>query len=231
MQNTPDLDPRVIDALWRVVAEHGWHGVTFRRIADESGESLESLRGLGASPFALLAAHARAVDRAVLAGTVPNGGGTVRDRIFDVLMRRFDALAPHREGLLRFQADLRRDPLLALALSPGLMASMAWMLEAAEVDTAGFTGGLRVQGLVGVWLSVSRAWVNDDSADLGPTMSALDKALDQAERVARTLRLPDGDLAAPPPAEDADLPAAGEMEPPSPPEAPNPYTSIGPATP
>ena len=189
MQNTPDLHPRVIDALWRGVAEQGWDVVPFRRLADESGQSLETLRGLGASPFALLAAHARAVDRAVLAGTVPNGGGTVRDRIFDVLMRRFDALAPHRDGILRMQRDLMRDPLSALLLSPILMASMAWTLEGAGVSTAGIRGALRVQGLAGVWLSAARAWEGDESVDLGPTMAALDRALDRAERVARTLRL------------------------------------------
>ena len=183
--------PALLDAFWRVVAQHGWHGTTFARIAAESGESLSDLRGLYPTPVDLLRAHARTVDQAVLEGTVPGqtGFGSARDRVFDLLMRRLDALQPHREGILRMQRDLMRDPLSALLLSPILMASMAWTLEGAGVSTAGIAGALRVQGLVGVWLSVARAWETDESVDLGPTMAALDRALDRAEKVASTLRL------------------------------------------
>ncbi|MFC0409568.1 TetR family transcriptional regulator [Roseomonas elaeocarpi] len=203
MTDKTDADPAfldasagtaVLDALWRVVAERGWHGVTFRLIAEESGQPLDALRTRYPTPHALLAAHARAVDAAVLTGTMANQGGTARDRIFDLLMRRFDALAPHREGIVRFQRDLRQHPMLALSLSPMLMASMAWMLEGAEVDTSGLKGAMRVQGLAGVWIAASRAWADDTTVDLGPTMAALDRALDRAEQVARTLRLDDGDL-------------------------------------
>jgi hypothetical protein len=195
--------PALLDALWQVVAQHGWHGTTFARIAERSGDSLTELRGRYATPVDLLRAHARVVDQQVLEGTVPGqlGFGSARDRVFDLLMRRFDALAPHREGILRLQRDLMRDPLSALLLSPILMASMAWTLEGAGVSAAGFQGGLRVQGLAGVWLAAARAWEGDESVDLGPTMAALDRALDRAESIARTLRLtepemPDGDAGA-----------------------------------
>jgi hypothetical protein len=188
--------PALLDALWQVVAQHGWHGTTFARIAESSGESLAELRGRYATPVDLLRAHARVVDQQVLEGTVPGqmGFGSARDRVFDLLMRRFDALAPHREGILRLQRDLMRDPLSALLLSPILMASMAWTLEGAGVSTAGFQGGLRVQGLAGVWLAAARAWEGDESVDLGATMAALDRALDRAESIARTLRLTDPEM-------------------------------------
>ena len=214
MQNAPDADPRLLDAFWQVVAERGFHGVTFRLVSEGSGETLEALRGSYPNPLALLAAHARSVDRAVLADTAAAPGDPVRDRVFDVLMRRFDALAPHREGVLRLMSDVQRDPLLGLTLAPGLLASMAWMLEGAQVDTSGVAGRLRVTGLAGVWAQASRAWADDDSADLGPTMSALDKALDRAERVARTIGLDDGDMAvAPPPVEEVPPPEAAEPPP------------------
>jgi hypothetical protein len=40
--------------------------------------------------------------------------------------------------------------------------------------------------------------MNDPSEDLSATMAALDRALDRAEQIARTLRLPEGDLLARP---------------------------------
>jgi hypothetical protein len=207
--------PALFDAFWRVVAQYGWHGTTFARIAAESGEGLSDLRGRYATSVDLLRVYHRAVDQAVLEGTVPGqtGFGSARDRVFDLLMRRFDALAPHRAGVLRLQRDLTRDPLSALLLSPLLMASMAWTLEGAGVSTAGITGALRVQGLTGVWISAARAWEGDESIDLGPTMAALDRALDRAERIARTLRLTEEDPS-PGPVEGADSPPPDIVDPP-----------------
>jgi ubiquinone biosynthesis protein COQ9 len=106
-----------------------------------------------------------------------------------VLMRRVDALQPHRAGILRLVEDLKRDPLLALPLLAGMPRSMAWMLEAAGLGAGGLAGLLRAQGLAAVWLATIRAWREDATADLGPTMAALDRALDRAEQVARSLRL------------------------------------------
>jgi AcrR family transcriptional regulator len=190
---TDDPDRRLVAALWQVVARHGWHGLTMRRVAAASGLPLAEIRRRCPSPPHLLRLHGRLVDLAVLEGTVPGQGGQPRDRVFDVLMRRVDALQPHRAGILRLLREARRDPLLLPLLLAGLPGAMAWMLEAAELDSAGLDGLLRAHGLAGVWLATLRAWTRDGSADLGPTMAALDRALDQAERIARTVRLGPGD--------------------------------------
>jgi AcrR family transcriptional regulator len=202
MSELPDAP--LFDAFFRVAALHGWRGLSMRRVAEEAGVPLETLRLRYATPVDLLLAAGRAVDAEVIAGTIP-GQGSARDRLFDVLMRRFDALQKHREGVKRLVAEVPRDPLAAFALGTALLASMAWMLEAAEIDNRGATGIARVNGTVGVWTASYRAWAKDESADLGPTMAALDKAMDQAERIARTLRLPDGDLAARPDTETASI--------------------------
>lgn len=192
-QMDDDRDARLVAGFWQAVARFGWHGLTMRRVAAASGVALADIRVLAPSPLHLLRLHARLVDRAVLAGTVPSAlAGAAepeRDRVFDVLMRRIDALQPHRAGILRLVDDLAADPLLALALLAAMPGTMAWMLEAAAVDTAGFPGLLRSQGLAAVWLYTARAWTRDETADLGATMAALDRALDRAEQVARTLGL------------------------------------------
>jgi AcrR family transcriptional regulator len=175
----------ILGAFWRVLAGSGWHGLTLRAVAAEAGLPLAELRRHFATPLHILTAHQRAVDAAVLEGTVDDLGSTPRDRLFDVLMRRLDALQPDRAGVVRLLRDLPRAPLLALWFAPRNAASMAWMLEAAGLDAAGPRGLLRVQGLVGVWLAALRAWEKDESEDLSATMAALDRALDQADRAAR----------------------------------------------
>ena len=190
-----DSEGRLVAGLWRVVARHGWGGLTMRRVSAASGASLAELRRRCPTPSVLLALHGRVVDRQVLEGTVPDTGDTPRERLFDVLMRRVDALQPHRRGVLRLLDEALTDPLLALALSSGLPRSMAWMLEAAQIGTDGFAGALRANGLAAVWLYTLRAWARDNTEDLGPTMAAMDRALDRAEQTARTLGLGPADRA------------------------------------
>jgi ubiquinone biosynthesis protein COQ9 len=187
--STPAPDQAILSAFWRVLAGSGWHGLTLRAVAAEAGLPLAELCRHFASPLHILAAHQRAVDAAVLEGTVEDLSSTARDRLFDVLMRRLDALQPDRAGVVRLLRDLPRAPLLALWFAPRNAGSMAWMLEAAGLDAAGPMGLLRVQGLVGVWLAALRAWEKDESEDLSATMAALDRALDQADRVARWFRM------------------------------------------
>ena len=147
------------------------------------------------------------VDAAVLAGTVEDLTSTPRDRLFDVLMRRMDALQTDRAGVLRLLHDLPRAPLVAVFLAQRLPGAMAWMLEAAGLDAGGPSGALRAKGLGVVWLAGLRAWEKDESEDLSATMAALDRALDQADRVARMLRfapkelMPDADAEPSPDAE------------------------------
>lgn len=191
-------DDALIAALWRVIADHGWPGLTMGRLAAESGVALAELRERFPSRLDALILHGKLVDRAVLAGTIPGQGGAARDRLFDVLMRRLDAMQPNRAGILRFLQDMRRDPSLAALLGPQLSLSMRWMLDAAEI---GGTGGRRralALGLVGVWLAAVRAWAEDESEDLGTTMAALDRALDRAEQIARSIRLLPEDETPPP---------------------------------
>jgi len=193
----PD-DNALMDALWPLVAERGWNGFTFPELAERSGIGLAELRQRAPTKYHLLCLHGRLVDKIVLADAATSAGGAPRDRLFDTLMRRIDALQPHRAGLIRFGREMRRDPLLSLALTPALAASMAWMLEAARIGSSGLRGTLRVKGLSAVWLATLRGWEQDESVDLGATMAALDRALDRAERVARTLRLDPEDVPPPP---------------------------------
>lgn len=196
-ETADDTDSRLVAALWQVVAAHGWGGVTLRRIAAASGLPAATIRAEApGGPPDLLRLHERAMSSAVAAGTVPGQGGTPRDRIFDVLMRRIDAMQPHRAGILRLLEELRTRPWLALCLLMRLPPSMGRLLDAAEIESGGLYGAVRTQGLASVWLATLRAWTKDGSVDLGPTMAALDRALDRAEQIAGSLRLDPGDMTA-----------------------------------
>jgi hypothetical protein len=104
-------------------------------------------------------------------------------------MRRYEALAPHKAALSAILRHGCRHPLAALCGIPGLLHSMAWMLEAAGISTAGLAGMLRAKGLAAVHLATLRVWLRDDSPDMARTMAALDRNLKRAESLAGSLPL------------------------------------------
>lgn len=183
----PDPGPaeaRAIAALFAVAARDGWARTSMAAISVESGLSLAELREKFPCREAILDRFARETDQAVLAGTMPVAEGeTVKDRLFDMLMRRLDAFQPHREGVLAVAEGLRRDPAGALARLPVALNSMLWMLEGAGVQTHGLGRLLRAKALLAVAIYTFRAWAEDESQDMAKTMAALDRALSRAEQV------------------------------------------------
>lgn len=200
MDTAPHPDSALVEALFRVIAAHGWRGVTPGRLAEAAGIPAGDLVRRFPSRLGLLGRFGEVVAEEVARGTVPGQGGTPRDRLFDVLMRGLDALAPLRPGITRLRTEMIADPVLAAAMMPVFGRAMERMLEAAEIDAAGLKGRLRAAGLALVWLRAVDVWSKDASEELGPTMAALDRALERAEQAARSFGIVGGDLAA-----DADL--------------------------
>lgn len=166
---------RLVDAALRLAERQGWRRTGLGEIAAEAGLPLDEAYIACPSKLALLARFHRRIDRAALAGTSA-ADEPARDRLFDALMRRFDALAPHRQALRAILRDSMADPPALLGL-PALLRSMGWMLERAGVSAPGWRGRCRAKLLAGLYLSVLRVFLDDDSADLARTMAALDRRL------------------------------------------------------
>ncbi len=175
---------RVIAAAMRLAAQKPWNEVSLRDIAEMAGIDLAGLRGVFQSKVAILSAFARAADDAVLtAAPKPRPDQPARDRIFDVLMTRFDLLAPYKPALKSIMASRPAD----LELLRRLMASQAWMLHAAGVGTDGVLGFARVAGLSSVYARTIDTWLEEDDPSLGRTMAALDHRLKRGEQAMSSL--------------------------------------------
>lgn len=172
-----------------LVAEQGWRAVTLGRIAQASGLPLSALYGQYASKTDLLAAYARRIDLAMLAalgepGPAPADAAAVKDRLFEAVMARFDALNPHKVAIRVLMRELPADPVaLACFLNRGLRQGLDWMLAAADLDAGGIAGAVRRNLLGGIYLDTLRVWLKDDGADMAATMAHLDKRLEQGLRL------------------------------------------------
>jgi AcrR family transcriptional regulator len=174
---------KIVAAFLALLVERSFEEIDVAEVAATAGVSLADLRGEFASTLAILAAHMKAVDRAVLAQDLSDmAEESGRERLFDVLMRRLDALAPHRGAVRSLLRSARRNPPLALALNGMAVRSQQWMLAATGIAASGPRGMVRAQGLAMLFASVLRTWIDDDDEGQSQTMAALDRALGRGQR-------------------------------------------------
>ena len=177
-----DAREKIVDALMALAAERRFEEIAIRDICAAAKISLADFRDAFPSKGAVLAGFAKRIDRAALSAGGADLDAEKRDRLFDALMRRLDAMAPYREALREIDAWLRRDPLAALAINPSMINSMRFMLEAAGIDSEGLSGAITLQGLAFAWARVVAVWLDDSEPDLSKTMAELDRELTRGER-------------------------------------------------
>ena len=181
-RGTSDRD-KAVDALMALLAEHSFEEIGLAEVAGRAELKLSQLRAEFGSTLAIVAAHIKDVDRIVLAGgDADMSEESPRDRLFDVLMRRLEALAPYKDATRSLLRSARRNPGLAFALNALAVRSQHWMLEAAGIGAHGPKGVLRTQGAALMFARVLSVWFNDDEEGLDRTMAALDRGLASAER-------------------------------------------------
>ncbi len=176
--DTQAIDERLVAAVFEQAGLVGWGDVNLVEAAREAGLDVAAVRARFPGKTAVLLTFGRLADQAALAACPKTG--LPREKLFDLLMARFDVLQRHRAGVLSLMDALRFDPGTALMLGGATLRSMRWMLDAAGVPAGGAAGALRVPGLAAVWAYALRAWEKDDTTDMGAVMAALDRALDRA---------------------------------------------------
>jgi len=171
------------------VANVGAEHFSVRDIADDLNVSEDLLRPLFDDLYSFTASFGRFIDGVVVQDMAgEDEDEPARDRLFNVLMARFDALQPYKACVQELGQHLRRDPKLsALVVSSLLPQSMSLVLSLSHTAVDGPKKRLQVIGLTLLWLRVSTVWGNDDSEDMAKTMAALDKALNRADSLAKRL--------------------------------------------
>ncbi len=189
MVQKADIPGHIVDRALALAAERGWRRSSLREIAGAAGVSLTDLRRHYPSKGAILAAFFDRVDHDMLAAVEPElESEPARDRLFEVIMRRFDAMKPHKQGVRAILRDCACDPCLGLWASCRLRRSLSWILEAAGLDSTGLRGLVRIKGLGLVYLPTLRVWLNDDSEDMARTMADLDRRLGRLDDLVAMLR-------------------------------------------
>jgi hypothetical protein len=175
----PDITGRGQSAWLDAIAKWGWRRADLADAARLSGLSADEIRALAGDRIDALVALQDRVAAEAAAGAY-EAGGSVRDRLFDGLMRGFDAAQAHRAVVLAIWSS--RDPGVLLLLGGRAGLHVRRLALAAGADVSGPRGHLRLAGLAALIAQAFAAWRSDDSPDMSATMAELDRLLERAER-------------------------------------------------
>ena len=179
---------RIVRAFMQLLAEKPLERIDLSEVAKRASVSLARLREEFDTSLCILAAQMKTIDRAVLdGGDADMAKEPPRDRLFDVLMRRLEALAPYKAAVRSLLRSSRCNPGLALALNALGLRSMRWMLTAAGIRTSGGRGAFRAQGSALIFARALRVWVDDDDPGLARSMAELDRGLARGQNWSRLL--------------------------------------------
>jgi ubiquinone biosynthesis protein COQ9 len=174
--------------------ERGWADISLTDIAQAANLDLADLRREFSCKTDIISAFQKEVDAEVLSRSRPAGEAqSPRDRLFDVIMTRFEVMQPYKSALKRISSYLCCRPGEAATLLCGSLASQYWMLAGSGAKLDGPGGALRVAGLAAIYGKVFQVWLDDQSPSHDKTMAALDKRLARGERVLSGIETACGD--------------------------------------
>jgi hypothetical protein len=180
------LDPALRRDLARaalsLAAQMPWRDVTLTKLADAASRPVSEY--YGASVGEAVDCVEEAFDRAIGDNLDKlDDSQSVRDRLFELIMRRFEAMEPHRAAVLSMEQGVDRDPTLMASAHQRHVRCARWVLAIAGLEADGMTGQARAQGL-GVIIGQARAaWRGDSAGDFAKTMASLDRNLRRAEEM------------------------------------------------
>lgn len=181
------LADRAVDAALDLAARQPWSDVALADVAGAAGVDLAAFDAAGIDAENLLARIEARFDAAMLQGVSGvDRTERARDRLFEALMRRFDAMEPARAALRSIRTAQTSDPALSLLAMRARIRTANRALRAAGLDPSGLAGRLRSAGLARVIAKTEASW-RADGPDLSRTMATLDQALSDAEGAARRL--------------------------------------------
>ena len=190
MSNSSETDT-IIEAALRLAAAQPWREVTLGDIAREAHMSLAELSRHVAGKADILRAFIRSTDRQLLASLTDEPvEGDGHDRLFDIMLRRFELLAPHKQAIASIARSPDGSPSEWLHVLASAVDSQGWALAAAGLETPGIKGDLHRLGLTRIHAATLRVWLEDDDPGLARTMAALDRGLRDGETFMRRLETP-----------------------------------------
>jgi AcrR family transcriptional regulator len=177
---------RIRQAAFALAERMEWSAIGLRAIAEQAGISLPDLKRHAPEKSSILEAFARDIDEAMLLVFEAHPAeGEPHDRLFDVMMKRLEILAPYRTVVASVLRSRKGDPAQSLKLLRSVSESIGWIMAAARVEEEPRWQSLGRVGLIRAYLRALSVWARADDPGMTRTMAALDRALRDSERLSQ----------------------------------------------
>lgn len=188
MTDTLQTRIAIVEAAMRLAARQPWGDTQLDEIAVEAGVGLDALRRHFKSKAQILAAFTRMIDDAVLSSIrAEDRAMHRRDRLFDVVMTRFEKMTPYKPAIQSIVESQRFSPGASLAQLGPAVASQYWMLTGAGAPVDGVRGAVSVKGMTALYARLLGIWLEDSDPGMARTMAALDRGLRRGEDFMRRM--------------------------------------------
>ena len=164
---------KIIEATLDLAAQQSWNDLTHKSIAAAAKVPLAIVIRHFASKEDILTGIIRHFDDLVSQSIGQmDYNDSLHNRLFEVMMARFDVLQHYRLAILNIMAAARRTPTLARIILMAQWHSMSKMLGLSGIsEQQPWTVG----GLLSLYGLVLYSWRRDETADMAKTMAALDR--------------------------------------------------------
>ena len=186
--NSSNIVQRIINTSLEIAAERGWRNTQMIDVSEKAGVALIDLYRVAPLKIHIILAYMREIDSQMVSKLeLGIAEEPAKDRLFDLVMRRFDLLNMQKTGVIAVIRDIQRNPITWLYTWPAFLRSSAWVLECAQANYSGVFNAIQVKGLAFIMIGATQVWIDDDSEDMAKTMAYLDKQLGRADGLIASL--------------------------------------------
>ena len=185
------LANQILDTALSLAESSSWENIHLYAIAQKLEISLDQIRQNYPQKDDLVEAWFDRADSAILnRNPSPDFFSlSVRERLHQVMMTWFDALAAHRRitgEMLLYKLEFGHIHLQALGVMR-ISRTVQWFREVAQIDTTSLRRILEETGTTTIYLMSFARWLNDDSPEFWKTREFLDQLLLNAEQCAQKI--------------------------------------------
>lgn len=174
------FSPSFIESILILIGEKGWHNfqladlLSLENADSKEPLSVEDLRAHFSTKDDLIPLFQSYITEKLLSEPFDfHEESTLSEKLFEIIMRRFDLMAPHRRAFLLLQEHFFSSPTLMLAGFDFLQETTKELFSLAgekidSVDQCAFTFS---------YTKLLKTWSADETPDLSKTMAQLDQLL------------------------------------------------------
>jgi len=183
--NNNTLKSKLIDTAISELLCGRWDSINMRSISKKSKIKLDQVLKISNSKEELLDLWSQSINFKILdkISLEELKEATIKDRILELMLCRFDVLSGHRREMTALVALARKNAIESVRALGRIKQSMQYILNLSGAEYQGKIGILKIKILSLIWLVTFKEWYEFKEDDNSVIMSNLDKRLTLAENV------------------------------------------------